>query len=70
MQDIGNPDQNPVRDQLYEAQIEYYYLPIQKCQLQGKLKEHTNGGQQYKCAFVKKQISRNNKVAREIYNYK
>jgi hypothetical protein len=39
---------NPVHNQLYEAQIEYYKLPIKRGQLQRKLKEHTKGGQWYK----------------------
>ncbi|KAG9236379.1 hypothetical protein BJ875DRAFT_230041 [Amylocarpus encephaloides] len=50
---LVNP-QNPVRDQLYEAQIAYHNLPVQKRQLQRKLKEHTQGARRYKMAFVKK----------------
>jgi hypothetical protein len=55
-----SPKKNPVRNQPYEAQIEYHYIPVKKRQLQQKLKEHTNGGQRYKCAFVKKVISTKN----------
>ena len=58
---------NPVRDQLYEAQIQYHGIPIQKRQLQRKLKEHTNSGQRYKCVFVKKRISDKNKAERVMY---
>jgi transposase len=58
---LVDPERNPVRDQLYEAQIEFHGIPVKKRQLQRKLKEHTNGGQRYKCAFVKKTISDKNK---------
>src|ERR1700712_1514810 len=54
---LVDPKQNPVRNQLYEAQIEYHKLPFQKRQLQRKLCEHTNGGRRYKMAFVKKRVS-------------
>ena len=64
---LVNPAQNPVRDQLYEAQIEFYHLPVQKRQLQRKIKEHTRGGRRYKMAFVKKQVSKKNKEERVEY---
>ena len=32
------------------------------------MKRHTNGGGQYVCAFVKKEISQKNKAEREIYS--
>jgi hypothetical protein len=64
---LVDPAQNPVRDQLYEAQIEYHSLPVKKRQLQRKLKEHTNGGQRYKCAFVKKVVSDKNRKERAEY---
>ena len=35
--------------------------------MQRKLKEHTNGGQIYKCAFIKKEISDKNKKERVEY---
>lgn len=57
---LVNPKLNPVRDQLYEAQIEYHQLPVKKRQLQRKLKEFTRGGRRYKMAFVKKQVSDKN----------
>ena len=56
---------NPVRKQVYEAQIEYYKLPVQRRQLQRKLKEYTNDGGRYTCIFVKKVISDKNKAERE-----
>jgi hypothetical protein len=36
--------------------------------LQRKLKEHTNGGQKYKCVFIKKIISDKNKDERVAYS--
>ena len=38
---VVSPRRNPVRDQPYEAQIDYHNLPIKPRQLQRKLKEHT-----------------------------
>ncbi len=35
--------------------------------MRNKLKEHTNGGQIYKCAFVKKEILDKNKKERVAY---
>ena len=64
---LVSPSRNPVRDQLYEAQIEYHHLPIQKRQLQRKLKEATNGGQRYKQAYIKKKLSAKNKRLRVAY---
>lgn len=61
---LVNPAKNPVRDQLLEAQIEYHGIDVKKHQLQRKLKKHTNGGQRYKCAFVKKEISDKNREER------
>lgn len=54
---IVSPTRNPIRKQPYEVQIPYFKLPVQKRQLQRKLKEYTNGGGRYKCAFIKKKIS-------------
>ncbi|KAH7370668.1 hypothetical protein BKA65DRAFT_488999 [Rhexocercosporidium sp. MPI-PUGE-AT-0058] len=62
-----DPKRNPVRDQLYEAQIEYFNLPVKRRQLSRKLKEHTNGGRRYKMAFVKKQVSEKNREERVAY---
>ena len=62
-----DPTRNPVRNQLYEAQIDFHHLPVQKRQLQRKIKEHTRGGRRYKMAFVKKQISEKNKEERVEY---
>jgi hypothetical protein len=55
------PSRNPVRDQLYEAQIEYHKLPIKARQLKTRLKQATKGGRRFKMAYVKKEISRPNK---------
>ena len=64
---LVSPTRNPVRDQPYDAQIAYHQIPIKRRQLQYKIKEHTNGGQIYKCAFVKKEISDKNKEERVAY---
>jgi len=64
---LVSPSRNPVRDQLFEAQIEYHKLPIKKRQLQARLKQATNGGQRYKQAFVKKEISAKNRKLRVEY---
>jgi hypothetical protein len=61
---LVNPARNPMRNQPYEAQIGFHDIPIQRRQLRRKLTEHTNGGQIYKCAFVKKTILRKNKDKR------
>src|ERR1700712_3516703 len=66
---LVDPKQNPVRNQLYDVQIEYHKLPVQKRQLQRKLREHTNGGRRYKMAFVKKRVSDKNRQERERYGW-
>ena len=64
---LVSPSQNPVRKQPFEAQIAYHNIPARKRQLQRKLKEYTRGGGRYKCAFVKKVISRKNCEERATY---
>ncbi|KAH8585433.1 hypothetical protein B0O99DRAFT_749035 [Bisporella sp. PMI_857] len=64
---LCSPTRNPVRMEQYEAQIEYYNLPIKKRQLQRKIKEHTKNGGRYKCGFVKKVISDKNREERVAY---
>ena len=63
---LVDPTRNPVRDQHYEAQIEYHNLPIKRRQLQRKLKELVHA-QRFKMAFVKKQVSAVNKEERVAY---
>jgi hypothetical protein len=58
---------NPVRTQPFDTQIAYHKIPVQRRQLMKKLREHTNGGQIYKAAFVKKEISEKNKDERVSY---
>ena len=67
---LVDPKHNPVRFAQLEAQIQYYNLPVGRRQLTRKLKEYTNGGQIYKCAFVKKEISAKNKGERQAYGIK
>ena len=64
---LCDPAQNPVRDQHLEAQISYFDVPVKKQQLRKKLKQHTNKGQKYKQAFIKKQISNKNQGERSQY---
>jgi predicted transcriptional regulator len=67
-QKLVDPARNPVQNQLYKAQIAYHQIPCKKRQLQRKLKEHTNSGQIYKYAFIKKTISYKNKDERVAYS--
>jgi hypothetical protein len=64
---LVDPARNPVRNQPYNAQIGFHNIPVQRRQLRHKLAEHTNGGQIYKCAFVKKTTSEKNRDERVIY---
>ena len=64
---LVDPKQNPIRDQLYEAQLTFHDLPVQKRQLQRKLKEYTHNARRYKMAFVNKQVSAKNKEERVAY---
>jgi hypothetical protein len=65
---LVNPARNPVRNQLYDAQIRFYNILVQRRQLRRKLAEHTNGSRIYKCAFIKKIISGKNKDERVTYS--
>ena len=64
---LVSPSRNPVRKQPLEAQIAFHDIPVKKRQLQRKLKEYTKRGQRYKCAFIKKVISRKNQEERVKY---
>jgi hypothetical protein len=64
---LVSPPRNPVRDQAYEAQIEYHGIHIQKRQLQRRLKQCTNGGQRYKQAYICKRMSKKNLASRLQY---
>ena len=64
---LVSPRRNPVRDQLYEAQIDYHKLPVKRRQLVRKLKEHTNDGQRYKQAYIQKEILTKNRKLRTSY---
>jgi hypothetical protein len=54
---LVSPSRNPVRDQLYEAQIAHHNIEASIRQLKRRLQEEANGGQHYKQAYVRKQIS-------------
>ncbi|RDL42414.1 uncharacterized protein BP5553_02393 [Venustampulla echinocandica] len=62
---LVSPLRNPVRDQAYKAQIEFHKLGCKKRSLQARLKACTKGGQRYKQAYIKKEISRQNKRKRQ-----
>ena len=64
---LVSPSRNPVRKQPLDAQIAFHNLPIKTRQLQRKLKEHTKGGGKYLYAFVKKEISKENRGERAQY---
>jgi hypothetical protein len=64
---LVSPSRNPVRNQLYEAQIEYHQLPVKKRALQSALKKHTNGAQRRRQAYIQKEISSGNKKLREQF---
>jgi hypothetical protein len=64
---LVSPSRNPVRNQLYEAQIEYHNLRVGKRALQRQLKKQTNNGQRRKQAYVKKKIPPKTLQTREDY---
>jgi hypothetical protein len=64
---LVSPSKNPICKQSLEAQIAYHKIPVQKCQLQRKLKEHTKKGIRYLCAFIKKVITAKNHKDRTVY---
>jgi hypothetical protein len=53
---LVTPSQNPVRNQAYEAQIEYHKFQVQPRQLWRMLQRHTKRARRYKCAYIKKTI--------------
>lgn len=61
---LVSPSRNPVRNQLYEAQIQYYNLPVKKRALQRQLLKNTQGARRYKQAYIKKTISAKNQHER------
>jgi hypothetical protein len=58
---------NPVRDQLLEAQIDYFEIGVKPRQLKTMLKRYTKGGRRFKQAYIKKEISAQNKRKRVEY---
>ena len=61
---LVSPSRNPVRDQLYEAQIEYHNLNVKPRTLQRRLRQTTNNAQRYKQAYIQKDISKKNRILR------
>jgi hypothetical protein len=66
---LVHPDFNPVRDQAYNAQIEYYHLQVKPRQLGVNLRRYTKEARRYKQAYIKKQISPPNKKKQVQYGY-
>ncbi len=64
---LVSPYRNPVRDQQYEAQIEFHQLGSKERALQKGLKRHTNRVQCYKQAYIQKTISKTNLRKRTKY---
>jgi hypothetical protein len=64
---LVSPSRNPVRDQLFEAQIEHYNLNVSTRTLQRALKRDTDRGQRYKQAYIQKTISKKNRELRVSY---
>jgi hypothetical protein len=52
---------NPVRDQLYDAQIKYHDIKVGRRQLVHRLYAETNKGQRYKQAYTRKILSKKNR---------
>lgn len=63
-----DPAKNPHRDEVLDAQIEYFKVDIKPRQLRKRLRRDTRDGRQYKQAFVQKVISPKNKHEQEIYS--
>jgi hypothetical protein len=64
---LVSPSRNPVRDQLYDAQIEHHKIEVKPRQLIRRLKAETNGGQRYKQAYTRKVLSKKNRGDRVTY---
>jgi hypothetical protein len=62
-----SPSRNPVRNQAYEAQIEYHNIKVQPRQLRRMLQRYTNQARRYKCAYIQKKISLANRQKRYKY---
>jgi hypothetical protein len=54
---LVSPSQNPVRDQLYEAQLEYHHLPISVRTLRRGLSRYTKQGRRYRQAYISKEVT-------------
>ncbi|KAG4427311.1 hypothetical protein IFR05_017205, partial [Cadophora sp. M221] len=58
---------NPVRNQLYEVQLQHFKIPVKPRALKTQLKHYTKNAQRFKQAYVKKEISNANKAKRVKY---
>jgi hypothetical protein len=64
---LVSPSRNPVRNQHYEAQIEFHKLDVKPRTIQRNLKRYTEQGQRYKQAYVSKTLSKKNRQERIDY---
>ncbi|KAL2038036.1 hypothetical protein N7G274_009256 [Stereocaulon virgatum] len=62
-----SPSQNPVRNQTYEAQLDYHNIPLSKRGLQRTLTRRANGSRRYKQTYIGKLISQTNRQKRLEY---
>ena len=67
---LVSPSRNPVRNQLYEAQIEYHNLNVKPRTLQRRLRQTTNNARRYKQAYIQKDISKKIRILRVEYGQK
>lgn len=65
VKEFVDPVKNPLRDQQYEAQIEYFQLETTKRTLRNQLSKHTKNAQRFKAAYIHKQISVKNRRLRQ-----
>jgi hypothetical protein len=53
---LVSPSKNPLRKQLYEAQIQYHSLPITTRTLQRSLLKHTKKARRYRMPYIDKEL--------------
>jgi len=65
-----SPSRNPVRNQLLEAQIEYYNIKVGPRQLKRRFGQDTKGAQRFKMAYTQSILSWANLDKRVAYSEK
>ena len=64
---LVSPSRNPVRDQLYDAQIEHHDIKVKPRQLVRRILAETKDAQRYKQAYTRKILSQKNRDDRVTY---